>query len=59
MCGRAPLCDAFINVAIYRPRGKRAITAELEREIKRKVEVYSILFSSRTRRELTSCRNKT
>lgn len=48
MCGRAPLCDAFINVAIYRPRSKRAITAELEREIKRKVEVYSILFSRRT-----------
>lgn len=36
MCGRAPLCDAFINVAIYRLEGQTRNYSEIGKGNKEK-----------------------
>lgn len=46
MCGRAPLCNAFINISTYRSRNERAIT-EIGKGNKEKggsLPVYSVLY---------------
>lgn len=46
MCGRAPLCNAFINISTYRSRKEHAIT-EIGKGNKEKggsLPVYSNLF---------------